>query len=288
MYSKVLYQMKYWILFAALILTACSNKKTVLSAEDFANKYLFELKKNNPSVEYSLAPDLSVNAKYRGGEYSHFPDNAYREYLLEPDSIEQVLSKFTQTANELYNKKQEVNISKIVPIIKPTDFIAEVKKLTAKKDSTNFSIVFNNYNNELSILYAEDKGNSLDYITKERLKQLHISQDSMSSLALKNFDKILPRIERTGKNGRYIVTAGGTYEASLLLLSSFWSSKNFPIKGDIVVAVPSRDILLITGSRDKDNLNWVRTRAQKSYDSASYQISPFLFRWNGKKFLKFE
>ncbi|RYE14206.1 MAG: DUF1444 family protein [Sphingobacteriaceae bacterium] len=280
--------MKYWILFAALILTACSNKKTTLSAEEFANKYLLELKKSNPSVEYSLAPDLSVNARYRGGEYSHFPDNAYREYLLEPDSIEQVLSKFTQTANELYDEKQEVNINKIVPVIKPADFIAEVKKLTATKDSATSSIAFNDYNNELSILYAEDKENSLDYLTKDKLKQLHISQDSILSLALKNFGKILPKIERIGNKGRYIVTAGGTYEASLLLLNSFWSSKNFPIKGDIVVAVPSRDILLITGSRDKDNLNWVRTRAQESYDSASYQISPFLFRWNGKKFLKFE
>lgn len=280
--------MKYWILFAALVLTACSNKKTILSAEEFANKYLLELKKNNPSVEYSLAPDLSVNANYKGSEYLHFPDNAYREYLLEPDSIEQVLSKFTQTANELYNEKQEIDISKIIPVIKPRDFITEVKKLTAAKDSANFSIAFNEYNNELSILYAEDKENSLDYLTKDKLSQLHISQDSVLALALKNFGKILPKIERTGNKGRYIVTAGGTYEASLLLLNSFWSSKNFSVQGDIVVAVPSRDILLITGSRDKDNLNWVRTRAQESYDSASYQISPSLFRWNGKKFLKFE
>ncbi len=280
--------MKYWILFAALVLTACSNKKTILSAEEFANKYLLELKKNNPSVEYSLAPDLSVNANYKGGEYSHFPDNAYREYLLEPDSIEQVLSKFTQTANELYNEKQEIDISKIIPVIKPRDFITEVKKLTAAKDSANFSIAFNKYNNELLILYAEDKENSLDYLTTDKLGQLHISQDSILALSLKNFDKILPKIERTGHKGRYIVTAGGTYEASLLLLNSFWSSKNFSVQGDIVVAVPSRDILLITGSRDKDNLNWVRTRAQESYDSASYQISPSLFRWNGKKFLKFE
>ena len=280
--------MKCWILFATLVLTACSNKKTILSAEEFANKYLLELKKNNPSVEYSLAPDLSAKANYKGGEYSHFPDNAYREYLLEPDSIEQVLSKFTQTANELYNEKQKIDISKIIPVIKPRDFITEVKKLTAAKDSANFSIPFNEYNNELLILYAEDKENSLDYLTKDKLGQLHISQDSILALALKNFDKILPKIERTGNKGRYIVTAGGTYEASLLLLNSFWSSKNFFVQGDIVVAVPSRDILLITGSRDKDNLNWVKTRARESYDSASYQISPLLFRWNGKKFLKFE
>ena len=85
-----------------------------------------------------------------------------------------------------------------------------------------------------------------------------------------------------------MVAAGGAYEASLLLLNSVWSRKNFPVKGDIVVAIPNRDILLITGSDDKVNLDWMKTRAQESYDSGAYQISPSLFKWNGKKFLKFK
>jgi len=99
---------------------------------------------------------------------------------------------------------------------------------------------------------------------------------------------MLTKAERRGSNGRYMVTAGGTYESSMLLLNSFWSNKNFPVKGDIVVALPNRDVLFITGSRDKENLNWMRARAQESYDSGSYQVSPSLFRWNGKKFLKFQ
>lgn len=280
--------MKHLMLFAALLLTACSNKKEVLSETAFANKYLLALKLNNPSVDYSLAPDLSVNAKYNGSNYSHFPDNAYREYLMEPDSIDQVLIEFTQTANELYKESKGVNISKIVPVIKSPDFIDGVKKLVSVNDSSKSLPIFEKYNDELLIVYAEDSQNGISYFTQNNFNKLHISKDSVSVLALNNLDEILNKSKRTGDKGRYMVTAGGSYEASLLLLNSFWSSKNFPVKGDIVIAIPNRDILLITGSNDKANLDWMRIRAQESFDSGSYQISPSLFRWNGKKFLRFK
>jgi uncharacterized protein YtpQ (UPF0354 family) len=280
--------MKYWALFAALLLTTCTYKKDILSETAFANKYLLALKKNNPSVDYSLAPDLSVNAKYNGSEYSHFPDNAYREYLLEPDSIDQVLIKFTQTANDLYRKSKRVNISKVIPVIKSTDFIDEVKNLVGVTDSTKSLPVFDKYNNELLIVYAEDSEKSVRYFTQADFSKLDINRDSILAIALNNLDRILTKVERAGDKGRYMVTAGGTYETSLLLINSFWSSKNFSVKGDIVVAVPNRDILLITGSNDKVNLDWMRARAQESYDSGSYQVSPYLFKWNGRRFLRFK
>lgn len=280
--------MKNWILFAALLLTACSSKKDVLSATEFANKYLFALKKNNHSVDYSLAPDLSVNAKYNGSDYTHFSDNAYREYLIDPDSIDQVIAKFTQTANEVYKESKRINSKNIIPVIKSADFINEVKRLVGATDSTKSSPIFEKYNDELLIVYAEDDEKSVRYFTQNEFDKLHISHDSLAVIALANLDRILTKAERTGNNGKYMVTAGGTYESSMILLKSFWSNKNFPVKGDVVITTPNRDVLLVTGSKDKVNLNWIRARAQESYDSGSYQISPSLFRWNGKKFLKFK
>jgi uncharacterized protein YtpQ (UPF0354 family) len=280
--------MKHWILFVAFLFTTCSSKKEILSATEFANKYLLALKKNNPTVDYSLAPDLSVNAKYNGSDYTHFSDNAYREYLTEPDSIDQVLAKFTQTADEVYKESTEVNIKNIIPVIKSADFIDEVKELVGATDSTKSLPIFEKYNDELLVVYAEDDEKSIRYFTQNEFNKLHISRDSIAVIALDNLDRILTKAERTGNNGRYMVTAGGTYESSMLLLNSFWSNKNFPVKGDIVVTIPNRDVLLITGSKDKPNLDWIRARAQESYDSSSYQVSSSLFRWNGKKFSKFK
>ncbi len=260
----------------------------MLTEKEFAKEYLLTLKKDNPEVIYSLSPDLGITAKYKCKDYRHFPDNAYREYTLEPDSIEQVLKKFSQTAYELYQENEVVDVNNIIPVIKPTSFLDDISQLGAASDSIKPTVVYQQYNDKLLVVFAEDKEHGIHYFTLENFQKLNISRDSVQKIALTNLEEKLPNIEKTGDNGRYMVTAGGDYEASLILLSFIWSQNNFEVKGDIVVAIPNRDMLLVTGSKDEINLKWLKAKAQQSYESGSYQISPSLLRWNGKKFLKFE
>jgi uncharacterized protein YtpQ (UPF0354 family) len=249
---------------------------------------LLKLKKDNPEVIYTLSPNLGIVAKYKGTEYRHFPDNAYREYALEPDLIEQVIKKFSQTVHELYQENKSVVVDNIIPVIKPTSFLNDIGQLEAASDTVKPTVVYQQYNDKLLIVFAEDKEHGIQYFTQENFKRLNISQDSVNKIALTNLERKLPNIEKTGDNGRYIVTAGGDYEASLILLNFIWSQNNFEVKGDIVVAIPNRDMLLVTGSKDKLNLKWLKAEAQKSFESGSYQISPSLFGWNGSEFVKFE
>lgn len=276
------------MLFATLLFSGCSNKKEMLTEKEFVEEYLIVLKNNNPDVIYSLSDDLGIVAKYHGVDYRHFPDNAYREYTLEPGSINQILNKFSQTAQELYQKSEEIKVNNIIPLIKPINFLNEINQLGEAFDSTKHTVVHKFYNDDLLIVFAEDKGRTFYYFTQEDFHKLNIGQDSLLEIALHNLDKKLPDIERTGDDGKYMVTAGGDYEASLILLNSLWSRKNFAVKGDIVIAIPNHDILFISGSKDKEGIGWLNTRTQELYDSGSYQISPNLFRWDGHKFLRFK
>jgi uncharacterized protein YtpQ (UPF0354 family) len=260
----------------------------MLTEKEFTEQYLLTLKKDNPEVIYSLSSDLGITAKYKGKDYRHFPDNAYREYTLGPDLIEQVLKKFSQTAHELYQESEVVDVDNIIPVIKPNIFLDDISQLGEASDSIKPTIVYQQYNDKLLVVFAEDKEHGIHYFTQEDFHKLNISRDSIQEIALTNLERKLPDIERRGGNGRYMVTAGGDYEASLILLSFIWSQKNFEVKGDVVVAIPNRDMLLVTGSKDEVNLKWLKAEVQQSYDSGSYQISLSLFRWNGKKFLKFE
>jgi uncharacterized protein YtpQ (UPF0354 family) len=51
-----------------------------------------------------------------------------------------------------------------------------------------------------------------------------------------------------------MITAGGDYEASLLLFDDIWSGGQIKVEGDIVVAVPAKNVLLITGSQNRKGL----------------------------------
>jgi len=73
-----------------------------------------------------------------------------------------------------------------------------------------------------------------------------------------NLKLAMPEIKIEG-DVSYIsmLVADGNYEASLLLFDGIWNKKQFPVKGDIVVYVPSRETVLIAGSEDKEALNQI-------------------------------
>lgn len=84
-----------------------------------------------------------------------------------------------------------------------------------------------------------------------------------------------------------MITAGGFHEASLILLSSLWTKENFDVDGDIVAIIPNRDILIVTGSNNKQGISKLKEMANDFYQTGNYSISPFLFKWNGYKFERF-
>ncbi len=59
---------------------------------------------------------------------------------------------------------------------------------------------------------------------------------------------------------------------------------NFKVKGDIVIAIPNRDMLIITGSEEKQGLKTIKDIADDSFANGNHQVSPYLFKWDGQKF----
>ena len=96
--------------------------------------------------------------------------------------------------------------------------------------------------------------------------------------------RIIPKIERHGDAGIYMVLAGGDYEASLLAVDSLWNHERFDVDGDIVVAIPNRDVLLITGSNNTAGIDKLRETALKSRETGSYPLTSELFVFRNGKF----
>jgi uncharacterized protein YtpQ (UPF0354 family) len=114
-----------------------------------------------------------------------------------------------------------------------------------------FDGVYEKYNDHLIIVYAEDADNHFKYLTQDDLNSLSLHSISLRELAIKNLDQLLTSIKRKEDNGLYMIVAGGNYEASIILLTNFLTKENFPVDGDIVIAILNRDMLLITGSNNK-------------------------------------
>jgi uncharacterized protein YtpQ (UPF0354 family) len=60
------------------------------------------------------------------------------------------------------------------------------------------------------------------------------------------------------------------------------------VDGDYVVAVPSRDMLLITGSRNKEGVQKISELAIKTVAEAPYHLTSDLFIRKDGKYMKYK
>ena len=270
------------ILLLGLFILSCNSKTSIMTEKEFAKVYLDSLSKKYPTTQFDLNPDLTITSKKGDLEYKHYIDNAFITYKAQPDSINAIISKYVASATDLYIESKSVNIDSIVPVIKSIKYLDEIDALN--KDGKSFPMITERYNDQLIVIYAEDSKNSIKYLTEDDFKTLSISRDTLKSIALQNFKKILPNIQRQGDNGLFMITAGGNYEASLILLSSIWKKTNFPVDGDFIIAIPNRDMLMITGSKNKIGIAKIREIVADSYKTGNYQVSDQLYKWTGNKF----
>lgn len=268
------------------IISCTSDKTKLLSEKQFTEIYRDSLKKLYPDPIYTIKQDLEIYVKSEDIEFTHYLNNAYASYKMEPDSLNSVLDMYVKSAKDLYKEELPIQKSKIVPVIKDAAYLEEIAmSLNKGKDSDKpIEWVYEKYNEKLIILYGEDGESGISYFTKERFNESGINKDSLLPLALKNLDTLLPEIQRNGDEGLYMITAGGNYEASLLLLNDLWTKENMPVDGQIVVAIPTRDLLFVTGSKNRDGIKKIRSMAEQAWQEGPYQLLPDLFIWTGKKF----
>ena len=111
---------------------------------------------------------------------------------------------------------------------------------------------------------------------------------NLRELALTNLRHLIPKVEvEEGVDGIFIIDAGGALEASLLLSNRLWSSGQIKVDGDIVVAVPAMETLLVAGSHNRAGIAQLR-RVAAGVATGPYAVSRSLFVYRDGKFVRFD
>jgi uncharacterized protein YtpQ (UPF0354 family) len=256
-----------------------------LSAAEFTEEYVNFLREAQPggTVEVRSALELRI-VPANGLERLAFLDNAFREYQAAPEDKAEIFARFAKAAPLLSPDK--VARERIVPIIKDRAWMKEVTESLVKADPTapKTEHVFDDFNEALVIVYAQDLGERLAYLSPTDLKEAAIDRADLRKLATANLKALIPEVQARAVDGLFMITAGGTYEASILLSEKFWNAPPFTLDGDPVVAIPTRDILLVTGSNNREGVQRMEDKAKALHKEGSYQLTPQLFVWRNGKF----
>lgn len=188
---------------------------------------------------------------------------------------------------KLFGKKDKrqnfnpIDLTKIYPILKGKN---------TNKASTPVSNVEEPINERLtdlvSVFYGIDKGDQIEYINQSMLKSIGKSQSDLHQLSLSNFTNHVKSkgINLEGDENLQMIKLDQNMESSLLLYDELWVKFCNDYDDDIVIAVPSREVILMSLASNKTGIEQLIGGAKELYGSGQYKVTTELFlrKRNGK------
>jgi hypothetical protein len=279
--------MKKIIIAILLVFMAPVWAGQLLSPMEFTQLYAKKARQLDNSHRYAIVKPLEVSV----GERRSFLDNAYIEYQNNPQDLNDIMDRYLasfkgllEVENRNYTKDQ------IFPVMKDYLYLKNVEKYIKKgKGGPGKALVYEKLNDVLYVLYAFDSETSIRFLSMDDVKKLGLKKSELRALAKKNLNKAIPDLKLRGDPSTLsLLVADGNYEASFLLFDKLWTKKQFPVKGDIVVYVPTRDLVLITGSKDKQGLQKARDIVYDPKNKWSHIVAEVGFVRKGNRWRVFK
>lgn len=241
-----------------------------------------------PTAKVMVIGDLQLQIEFGrgGGSATLSLANAYDLYLNDPHHLKEVIRLYVEGVSPPARNAMTspIDRSRVIPVIKNREWFDHVQRLL-KAEGKELQYSEGPFTSELIVVYAEDTSKAMRFLfSGDNVGD----RSQLNELALNNLIRILPKIEmRAGADNAWLISAGGDYESSLLLLADIWSGGQIKVDGDIVVAVPAKDALLVTGSRNAPGITRLRKFAAEVASGAS-GLTKALFVYRGGKFATFE
>lgn len=137
---------------------------------------------------------------------------------------------------------------------------------------------------DLLVTYALDMPGAFRMLRGGDMRKMGLTPGEVHAAAMANLRRQVTRIEQAGESPLLILATGGDMEACLLLMDEVWDVYAEKVPGDLVVAVPARNAVFVTGSKSEAGLQVVRaTAAQVFKDAGNHALcADLLVRRTGR------
>ncbi|MEO6809566.1 MAG: DUF1444 family protein, partial [Isosphaeraceae bacterium] len=177
------------------------------------------------------------------------------------------------------SRGEELDRSTIVPRIKHTNFLNALRDRGIPHDQMP---VTEPLVADLLITYAFDLPGMFKMASLTDLTRLSIEPAELRELAIANLKRQLPQIAIAEAPPLKRIVTGNDLEACTLLANSFWDDLAGDVPGELVIAVPSRNVVLVCGSQTEDGLRTMRTLSDTIRSGEPvHGLSEHLLSWQG-------
>jgi uncharacterized protein YtpQ (UPF0354 family) len=266
------------------------GQKPVLGEREFTGAFAAGLQKALPATRISVVGPLELAVTDgQGKTQSAFLSNVFALYVASPGRLDELIATVAGGYVESRSGPDRVEAATIMPVIKDNAWVSGAMDLMRARSDKDFrEPVHDKLNDRLVVFYVEDRPRAVQYLTEQRLAASGLKRADLRALALNNLQALIAVIRIQEGRGVYMVTAGGTYESSLLLLDDFWRARRIAVDGDYIVAIPSRDQLFVAGSKNHEAVARLRVIAARDYRDSADRLSEDLFIYRNGAFTRFE
>ncbi|WP_343701632.1 hypothetical protein [Chitinophaga sp.] len=239
-------------------------------------------------IEWGSEPaQTRITCKSPGGStMTTFAGNLVVRCQAQPENMQEIFEAHIETLAEdmrMIDSGQTVTLTDVLPMIKSLEWLDVARKqmqatgLTGEQLEKRF--IHRPLQGELIVVYVADSEHGMAYLSHSQVAEIGLADgEELHQTALNNLRRKLGDITYEGGGGRYAVRLDNNYDASLALLIED-ILPNIEINGRPVMAIPSRDELLICGDQDAESVQSLRDVAGKIFAVNPYTISKQLYAW---------
>ncbi len=253
-----------------------------LTAEEFRDLLAERVRERlaNVQIEITGPEDFRLAAPHRQSEVLVHTGNAYMDLGDEWEQRLEVLEGHLRSAlhswREANDEGPPVALDEIVPRLKDhlffeqdevdQDYLKALRRIHLAAD--------------VYVTFAQSTGEGFSFLTTSELVDLNLNDRELVAASVRNMRARMDDVECRGSGPVYMLSCGGNYEACLLLDTEIWTSVAALVDGDIVAAVPARDLLFFTGADSEIGLRELRQSVNRAMDGGlSYFVSDRLLRY---------
>ena len=127
---------------------------------------------------------------------------------------------------------------------------------------------------DLILFFAIDQGHSYKIIQNELLeKNPHLNLDILYQTSMNAvIEEIGEQIKIHGDpNNIFMITAGGNFEAAIILIDDFWNQIHQIMEGNVILSVPARDLLFICKENNLEAIAKLKEMVKGYFDNPETQ-----------------
>lgn len=230
-----------------------------LDVEAFTARFEQELHRRQPGRTVERLAPLRLRSRPAGDAAAewceHRLDNAWGLYQADPGRLDAVMAEFAAGAAEAA-ALGAVDPARVIAAVRHRDLLAELPGGGAGDAQPLHRVLAG----ELIEVLAEDLPHSVRYLNRGDLAALGMDEEALWARARANLPRQVAERTVEGRDGFYLVRVPW-HAGSVLRDAAWFTDMRFPVQGRWLVALPHRDLALVSGDGEPDALARLRTAA---------------------------